>query len=130
MRTEYVDGFGPTGSQEADGYYKQFSWDGGQNELRDWRAWSIYYNTNPVPPPPVPPYPSVGAYNDQLTYTLEAGYKYMIARMVNGDFCDTPLIIHVNDPYYNPDQSYIPPVVTLSSTQAVKNKKAYHSQNR
>ena len=49
----------------------------------------------------------------------------MIARMVQGTsfFCDTPLIIHVNDPYYNPDQSYIPPVVTISSSQAVPNRK-------
>ncbi len=41
-----------------------------------------------------------------------------------GIFCDTPLIIHVNDPYYNPDQSYIPRPETLSSTQPVKNKKS------
>ena len=51
MRPEYVDGFGPTGKQESDGYYKQFTWDGGINEIRDWRAYSA-----PTPDEPTNPY--------------------------------------------------------------------------
>jgi hypothetical protein len=108
-----VNGWGTAGNnnQFLTGYYKQFTWDGGENELRDWRAWSIWSAQGSVGTNPY--YTVAGAYNDQLAYTLESGNKYMIARMVDGIFCDTPLIIHVNDPYYSPDQSYIPTPQTL-----------------
>jgi hypothetical protein len=113
-----TDGWGATGTEPTgysssfvSGYYKQFTWDGQLNIIKDWRAWSIYHNTYPRTGLSVPDYPTIGPYNDQLAFTVESGWKYMIDRMVaraSDDFCDTPLIIHVNDPYYNPDQSYVP----------------------
>ncbi len=59
-----VDGWGAAGSISYfnSGYYLQFTWDGKQGFIKDWRSWSTYYNTNPWPPPPVPDFPSVGIY--------------------------------------------------------------------
>ncbi len=44
-----VDGWGAAGDIYLgdSGWYKQFTWDGGENLIRDWRAYSIYFNTNP-----------------------------------------------------------------------------------
>jgi hypothetical protein len=130
MRADFEDGWGAIGNvpipyTPADtGYYKQFTWNGGINEITDWRERSAWENTIPHPSTPLPGYPSIGAYNDQLAYTLQSGWKYMLCRMVNGTFCDTPLIIHVNDPYYYPELSYIPPPTTLSALQPVRNKRS------
>jgi hypothetical protein len=128
-----VDGWGTTGTEPTgtsstffSGYYKQFTWDGKENIIRDWRA---RYNWKSVIPyvGESPPVTTTGPYNDQLAFTVESGWKYMIVRMVSrlyDDFCDTPLMINVNDPYYNPDLSYVPPVVTIASSQPVANRKS------
>ncbi len=50
-------------------------------EIRDWRAYSVWTPTHAQPTNPYDWATIAGGYNNQIAYTLQAGWKYMIVRI-------------------------------------------------